>query len=659
VLLFSEAVMGSLLPEQLKIWLMDVEFEVRSEWLKEWLTDFEENAALIASTEAEIEAVLEKPLNFGSKTTKASIKKALKSLCACLDATSLLSMWVDVRYAMERLDDLGIAILVDAVTNRGLRSGELVYAYEFLFYDSLVRSLFNEHPDLWRLSGTTHEETRRKFVELDKTVIELSQLKIGYQTSRTLVPRGYGGKPKEKTDLALIQHEITKQRAHIPVRQLVVRAGNAIQALKPCFMMSPMSVAQFLEPGSLKFDLVVMDEASQLRPEDALGAIARGAQLVVVGDPKQLPPTSFFQRAVADEEDNEDRTVADEGESILDIAQSLYQPVRRLRWHYRSQHHSLIAFSNGEFYDNNLIVFPSAFQEHPDLGVKYVEVAGVYERRRNQIEAERVADAVLAHIKDHPNESLGVVTMNFDQREMIEELLYAKLQNDSFASTWIEHREDGAEPFFIKNLENVQGDERDVIFISVTYGKDSQGNLFQRFAGVNSQTGHRRLNVLVTRSKRRTVVFSSIDPMDINVTAATPWGVRALRGYLDYAKRGISSQPVVSPGAEPANEHEAAIGTLLKENGFDFVPQVGVSGYFIDLAVVHPTKPGAFLLGIEFDGKSYHSGRSARDRDRLRQMTLENQGWKIHRIWSTDWFKNRDAESDRLLRRVRDLTTIE
>lgn len=237
-------------------------------------------------------------------------------------------------------------------------------------------------------------------------------------------------------------------------------------------------------------------------------------------------------------------------------------------------------------------------------------------------------------------------------------LLDARLSNDSFSSTWIEGQAETPEPFFIKNLENVQGDERDVIFISVTYGKDIQGNLFQRFSGVNSATGHRRLNVLVTRAKKRTVVFSSIDGDEIHVTPSTPWGVKALKAYLDYAKKGIQAQPEISPGAEPANEHEAAISYVLKDRGYEVVPQVGVSGYFIDLAVRHPHKPGAFLLGIEFDGKSYHSGRSARDRDRLRQMTLERQGWRIHRIWSTDWFKNREAEIDRLLKRVQALEQV-
>jgi superfamily I DNA and/or RNA helicase/very-short-patch-repair endonuclease len=467
-----------------------------------------------------------------------------------------------------------------------------------------------------------------------------------------------GAVVKDTTELALVHHEIAKQRAHIPIRQLMRRAGRAVQGLKPCFMMSPMSVAQFLAPGQLTFDLVVMDEASQLRPEDALGAVARGAQLVIVGDPKQLPPTSYFQRTLDDEAEEEDeKSGVSEGESLLDIALSHYQPVRRLRWHYRSQHHSLIAFSNSEFYDDHLIVFPSAFHEHSDLGVKYVDAKGIYENRRNPLEAERVVDAILEHIVLYPSDSLGVVTMNFEQRELIEELLDMKLKQDSFSNGWIEAKENTPEPFFIKNLENVQGDERDVILISVTYGPDSQGSYFQRFSGVNSQSGQRRLNVLITRAKKRTVVFSSLDPDMIRSEPSTPWGVRALKGYMQFAKNGVSARAEISPGAEPSNEHEAAVGAVLKGQGYDVVPQVGVSGYFIDLAVRHPKKPGAFLLGIEFDGKSYHSGRSARDRDRLRQMTLQNQGWKIHRIWSTDWFKNRNVEIERLLNRMRVLET--
>ena len=405
-LTFAARMMETALPNELKLWLMHAEYDTRSGWLRKWLLEHHENATRIAAANTEIEAVLDKPLRIRLRDKVDELELAMASIDGSLNAAPLLSMWIDVCHSLKELETLDLHTLIEGLSQKGLPTEELADAFEYHCYDSLVRILFNEHPALWRLSGTTHEETRRKFADLDKAIIGLTQLRISFAASRARVPAGIGGRPKEKTDLALIQHEISKQRSHIPVRQLLSRAGRAVQALKPCFMMSPMSVAQFLEPGTLQFDLVVMDEASQLRPEDALGAIARGTQLVVVGDPKQLPPTSFFQKTVADEEDEDERTVADDSESILDISLSLYQPVRRLRWHYRSQHHSLIAFSNSEFYDNNLVVFPSAYHQHPDLGVKFVGVAGVFERRRNQLEAERVVDAVLEHIQTHPSESL-------------------------------------------------------------------------------------------------------------------------------------------------------------------------------------------------------------------------------------------------------------
>lgn len=644
-------------PPEIRRWLLSSEYPERVSWLRKWIKDFGENNESLDIAERNVVAALGSPIPFAKRTSIAALQKAVAVIEKCRESQSLLPIWIDAQRSAKQLRTAGLEYLVTQCLSGSIRFDTLSVTFEYLFSDTLLRRLFNEHPDLWRLSGVTHEEVRSQFASLDRSVISLNQLDIAYRASRRPVPSGVRGSVvKDTTELALVSHEITKQRAHIPIRQLMLRAGRAIQGLKPCFMMSPMSVAQFLAPGHLSFDLVVMDEASQLRPEDALGAVARGAQLVIVGDPKQLPPTSYFQRTLDDEtEESDEKSAVAEGESILDIALSRYQPVRRLRWHYRSQHHSLIAFSNSEFYGDNLVVFPSAYHEHPELGVKYVEAKGVYENRRNALEAERVVDAIVEHIMLFPADSLGVVTMNFEQRELIEELLDIRLKQDSFSNSWIDSRDDTPEPFFIKNLENVQGDERDVIFISVTYGPDVQGNYFQRFSGVNSASGQRRLNVLITRAKKRTVLFSSLDPDMIRSEPTTPWGVRALKGYMNFAKSGISTSPQISPGAEPSNEHEAAVGSVLKAQGYDVVPQVGVSGYYIDLAVRHPRKPGAFLVGIEFDGKSYHSGRSARDRDRLRQMTLENQGWKIHRIWSTDWFKNRNAEIERLLLHVRAL----
>lgn len=379
--------------------------------------------------------------------------------------------------------------------------------------------------------------------------------------------------------------------------------------------------------------------------------------MVIVGDPMQLPPTNFFQRVAFDEDstvEDDDRTAIEEGESILDVASTLYQPVRRLRWHYRSRHHTLIAFSNREFY-GDLVIFPSAYHESPSLGVKYHPVrGGVFEQRRNVPEAEAIVDAVLDHMQDRPYESLGVVALNFEQRELIEELLDRRLRTEPFALAYQERMNSGAEPLFVKNLENVQGDERDVIFISATYGPDANGNQYQRFGPINGPNGHRRLNVLFTRAKKRTEVFSSLDPDKIQTSGSSAWGLRVLKQYLIFARSGVL-ETADDGEPQPSNDFERSVGAVLREKGFEIIPQVGVAGFFIDLAVRHPTKPGTYVLGIECDGASYHSGRSARDRDRLRQEILENQGWRIHRIWSTDWFKSRNTEIKRLLKKIDDL----
>jgi len=287
--------------------------------------------------------------------------------------------------------------------------------------------------------------------------------------------------------------------------------------------------------------------------------------------------------------------------------------------------------------------------------VKYHPVFdGTFDNGRNAREAALVVEAVFQHMESQPEESLGVVTLNFEQRELIEELLDERLRTDPFALAYQERMNAGPEPFFVKNLENVQGDERDVIFISVTYGPDARGNQYLRFGPINASNGHRRLNVLFTRAKKRTEVFSSLDPDKIHTSGGSPWGLRALKQYLIFARTGVLDLPD-DGGDQPTNDFERSVGSMLKENGFEVVPQVGVAGFFIDLAVKHPTKPGAFLLGIECDGASYHSGRSVRDRDRLRQEILENLGWRMYRVWSTDWFKSRGTEVKRLLRHIEDL----
>ena len=549
----------------------------------------------------------------------------------------------------------GLADFVSALELGKIPSADLAAAFELSSYQSIGRSIYQSYPELSHFNGIAHDKTRSDYQALDAEIISLTGKSFASQiNSRTSVPEGQRGTTVgDFTEMHLLRREINKQKRHIPIRQLVKRAGSALQELKPCFMMGPLSVAQYLEQGVLKFDLVVMDEASQLRPEEAIGAIARGTQLVVVGDPKQLPPTSFFDRMLdgSDEEEDDEAPAAISGmESILDICQQLFTPVRSLRWHYRSHHESLIAFSNHHFY-KNLVVFPSPYAKNPGLGVKYRYVrGGSYKDRQNVPEAQRIVDAVLEHMIKRPDESLGVVTLNQTQRELIEELLDKKLRTFVEGVDFMGRWEAEGWPFFIKNLENVQGDERDVIFISTTFGKAPGTNkVRQNFGPISRPDGWRRLNVLFTRSKRRIELFTSMTPEDIVVDARTPLGTKALRDYLDFAKRGI----LVSTDEnerDPDSDFEVSVANVISSMGYEVKPQLGVAGFFIDMAVRNPDRPGEFLAGIECDGATYHSGFSVRDRDRIRQEILESLGWKgrMHRIWSTDWFYNPRGETLRL-----------
>ncbi len=654
---FAESAANKAIPEPVTDWLLCDDYLLRLGQLRDWLGQAVRLSDELSKTREEIRSLAIS--DTWHKDEAESLGAVSKKAAIALNNREELAQWLHFLRTRAEAVHAGFGKLTALADARLIESLQLVPAFQFVFYNTLARGAFSEFPDLYGFSGVTQEQVREQFATADRQVIKLYRERAAAIIDRRQAPYGnQSGPVKTWSEFALITHEIGKQTRHIPIRQLVRRAATALQAMKPCFMMGPLSVAQYLAPERLRFDLVVMDEASQLKPEDAIGAIARGGQMVIVGDPKQLPPTSFFQRVSFDDTDitnDDDRMAIEEGESILDVASTLYQPVRRLRWHYRSRHHSLIAFSNREFYQGDLVIFPSAYHEHPSLGIKYHPVrGGIFDERRNAPEAAAVVDAVLDHMQNRPNESLGVVALNFEQRELIEDLLDRRLRTEPFALAYQEQMDRGPEPLFIKNLENVQGDERDVIFISTTYGPDAKGNQYQRFGPINGPNGHRRLNVLFTRAKKRTEVFSSLDPDRIQTTASSAWGLRALKQYLTFARTGILESPD-DGGSQPTNDFERSVGTVLKDKGFDAVPQVGVAGFFVDLAVRHPTKPGAYLLGIECDGASYHSGRSARDRDRLRQEILENQGWTIHRVWSTDWFKSRNTEIKRLLKRIEDL----
>ena len=395
-----------------------------------------------------------------------------------------------------------------------------------------------------------------------------------------------------------------------------------------------------------------MDEASQLKPEEAIGSVARGGQLVVVGDPKQLPPTSFFSRMSQDGDGGDDHFTTTDAESILDVCSSHFRPTRSLRWHYRSQHHSLIAFSNHSFYRGNLVIFPSPYGQGGKLGVRAVYLAdAIYENQTNLREAKRAVDAVVEHIASRPNESLGIVTLNIKQRDLIAELLEERLKSVRGADSYRDHWATEGQPLFIKNLENVQGDERDAIIISTTFGKPPGSNAVrQNFGPISRQGGWRRLNVLFTRAKKSIALYTSLRPEDIVMDGTTPDGTKALRNYLEYARTGLLTT-LEETDREPDSDFEITVMDMLKLRGYEVTPQLGVAGYRIDIAVKHPDAPGSYLAAVECDGATYHSALSVRDRDRIRQEILESLGWRgrIWRIWSTDWFRTPRQETEKLI----------
>lgn len=562
------------------------------------------------------------------------------------------------QYVSQREDSRrkGLAPFIALLENGEVPVGYLVNTYAYRFYSSIAQSIFRNNPALSRFSGTRHTTVRAEFADLDRQIIELRGQQIAVQSnSKANPPDGVGGvRVGDKTEMELLMLLMPQQRPRVSVRKMLKRAGKAIQELKPCFMMGPQAVAQFLEPGQLEFDIVVMDEASQLKPEQAIGAIARGKQLVVVGDPKQLPPTSFFARMNAAEDDEasaSQQVVTDGAESILDVCMGHFQPVRSLRWHYRSLHESLIAFSNHKFYGNKLYVFPSPYPKGKALGLRYTYVSnGVYEGQMNKLEATRVVDTVIDHIQSQPEHSLGIVTLNIKQRDLIAELLEEKLKNYPEADEYRKRWDAQGMGLFIKNLENVQGDERDCIVISTTFGKAPGTNVVrQNFGPISREGGWRRLNVLFTRARNAVSVISSMQPEDIVVDGSTPEGTQALRDYLEYARSGVLTQQSFT-NQEPDSDFEVAVIQLLNDRGFQVTPQLGVAGFRMDIAVKHPDYPSGYLAAIECDGATYHSGVSVRDRDRIRQEILESLGWRdrIWRIWSTDWFRNPRAEAEKL-----------
>ena len=583
---------------------------------------------------------------------ETQIELLREALSHWIDGSEQLSKWVAYSIRADLARAAGMSDLVNRLDDGRVSPNVARPFFEMSYFESVFRDQVEKEPALAQFDGDLQDRTVRTFIDLDLQRIKLSALEVAKAHHRR-IPAQSGG---ALGPLGVLKSEIARKRGHMPIRQLMQKAGPAVQCLKPVLMMSPLSVAQFLQPGAMTFDLLVMDEASQIQPVDALGAIARCRQVVVVGDPQQLPPTAFFSKLTGGSDDaGEDDGAARVGdiESILGLFTARGLPMRMLRWHYRSRHQSLIAVSNCQFYENKLFIVPSPFLQEAGVGLRFHHIKdGIFETgttRTNPVEAKVVARGIIAHAVANPELSLGVAAFSAAQRRAILdqlEILRRSLPPEHEAF----FQRHPAEPFFVKNLENVQGDERDVIFISVGYGPTAPGlKPPMRFGPLGQEGGERRLNVLISRAKRRCEVFSSMTDEDIDPDfASTRKGVYAFKLFMHFARTGRMAMAEATV-RDHDSVFEEQVAEALQARGYQVHRQVGLAGFFIDLAVADPEHADRYLLGIECDGEAYHDARSARDRDRLRQAVLEDHGWIIHRIWSTDWFRRPQEQLDRVI----------
>lgn len=622
--------------------------------LRNRLSELKEHAAgLIQKTFAELQL---NPVAFGATSAdRVSLVDMAAQLKLMSANIASYGDWAKTARLRRQLAENRLEGLLSRIDDGELDGPRAITEFRFARAEALWRLAIAESAALRNLAQERRHELVAAFADLERRRLteNVTDILAGHLAQ---VPQGAMG------EMRVIRGEIGKRRGHIALRRLFERAGGAIQRIKPVLLMSPISVAQFIPPGTLSFDLLVIDEASQVRPEDALGAIARARQIVVVGDKKQLPPSSFFDRLISEEEEAESISEdADDDllggaaklgalESVLTLCEARGLSSRMLSWHYRSRDPSLIEVSNREFYENGLILPPSPLQRDPSYGLCLTRVDGVYDKggkRDNRKEGEAIVARVAEHAREHPTLSLGVVTFSFAQRNLITELLELARRSDPTLDEFL--RVGKHEDVFIKNIENVQGDERDVILVSVGYGPAVPGGRLSSmsFGPVNGEGGERRLNVLFTRARVRCEIFVSFDPGDIDLNRAGGEGPRILKRFLEFAKSGRILEDAPT-GRDADTPFEEDVADVIRSLGYLADHQVGSAGFLIDLGVRHPDRAGRYILAVECDGATYHGAIWARERDRLRQDVLEHLGWRFHRIWSTDWFYQRSKEIERL-----------
>lgn len=564
-----------------------------------------------------------------------------------------LNAWCAWQRVRREAMNLGLERLADAVADNAVPAGEVEDAFETAYARWWASREIDAEPVLRTFNLSEHSDAIQRFRKLDDEFSDLTRRYIRARLCAGIPPKDSESQPQGFSFLA---YQLTLQRHRKTVREMIEGMGPALTTLAPCLLMSPLSVAQYLPADTALFDLVIFDEASQITPWDAVGAMARGKQVIVAGDPKQMPPTSFFDRGAAAADDDADDQ--EDQESILEECLGARLPQRRLTWHYRSRHESLIAFSNHRYYDGDLVTFPAPVTR--DSAVTLVPVAGAWARgkaRTNQVEAEAIVAEAVRRLSDPgfvdekgKSLSLAIITLNAEQQKLVEDLLDKARQKQPSLERFF--AEDAAEPVVVKNLETVQGDERDVILLGIGFGPETPGapSMAMNFGPLNRSGGWRRLNVAVTRARREMMVFASFPPhlVDLNRTRAE--AVRDLKHFLEYAQRGPRAlgEAVVGSVGGFESPFERAVARGLRGRGWTVVPQIGVSRYRIDLGVVNPERQGDYLVGVECDGAAYHSAATARDRDKVREAVLRSLGWSLLRVWSTDWWIDARGALDRL-----------
>ncbi|MCA9238480.1 MAG: DUF3320 domain-containing protein, partial [Planctomycetales bacterium] len=565
----------------------------------------------------------------------------------------MLKQWTACVAARRQAEAHGLTSFVEAVKKGELPVAELPARFELAYARWWLPSAVDGSDTLRTFQRFRHEDAIEDFRKLDALARKAAApraLQAIYHDlpSSDEVPR--------KSELGLLRHQMGLKRPSKSIREVIGGMPESFGRLAPCLLMSPLSIAQYLPADQAQFDVVVFDEASQIATWDAIGAIARGKQTIIVGDPKQLPPTNFFGRSDSDEDNDQLDDFEKDLESILDEAQASGLPTLQLNWHYRSRHESLIAFSNYNYYGNNLVTFPAA--ESADRGVSLTLVEGaLYDRgksRTNRAEAEAIVADAVARMKrclskpERERLTYGVVTFNSQQQSLIQDLFDQALR-DAPELEWF-FADERVEPTAVKNLENVQGDERDVMYFSITFGKDAAGKFPVDFGAINRDGGERRLNVAVTRARQALMVYASFLPDELRAERSSARGVHDLKAFLEYAHKGPQAIAARTDGSlgEMESPFEEAVVASLETRGWRLDPQVGVSSFRVDLGVIHPDLPGAYLAGVECDGTTYHRSAAARDRDKTRQQVLENLGWNILRVWSADWWYDPESAVEAL-----------